>query len=104
MRRSAGSGGVAPEGARSLGRPIAQVRNRPRGRRTMIGERIGVVVVARSGPGVLHELTGVIAQHSGNIASVDIFEERPPDSRIYFAIDLPVDATILQADLKQLDN
>jgi energy-converting hydrogenase B subunit Q len=68
----------------------------------MIGERIGVVVVARSGPGVLHELTGVIAQHSGNIASVEIFEERPPESRIYFEIDLPTDATILQADLVKL--
>jgi energy-converting hydrogenase B subunit Q len=70
----------------------------------MIGERIGVVVVARSGPGVLHELTGVIAQHSGNIASVEIFEERPPESRIYFEIDLPVDATILQADLEKLNS
>ena len=68
----------------------------------MTGERIGVVVVARSGPGVLHELTGVIAQHSGNIASVEIFEERPPESRIYFEIDLPTDATILQADLVKL--
>src|SRR5258706_10598696 len=70
----------------------------------MIGERIGVVVVARSGPGVLHELTGVIAQHSGNIASVEIFEERPPESRIYFEIDLPVEAAVLQADLEKLSS
>jgi energy-converting hydrogenase B subunit Q len=69
----------------------------------MTGERIGVVVVARSGPGVLHELTGVIAQHSGNIASVEIFEERPPESRIYFEIDLPVEPGILQADLQKLN-
>jgi energy-converting hydrogenase B subunit Q len=70
----------------------------------MTGERIGVVVVARSGPGVLHELTGVIAQHAGNIASVEIFEERPPESRIYFEIDLPTEATILQADLEKLNS
>ena len=70
----------------------------------MTGERIGAVVVARSGPGVLHELTGVIAQHSGNIASVEIFEERPPESRIYFEIDLPIEASILQADLEKLDS
>src|SRR5258706_16067014 len=70
----------------------------------MTGERIGVVVVARSGPGVLHELTGVIALHAGNIASVEIFEERPPESRIYFEIDLPVEATILQADLEKLNS
>jgi energy-converting hydrogenase B subunit Q len=68
----------------------------------MTGERIGVVVVARSGPGVLHELTGVIARHAGNIASVEIFEERPPESRIYFEIDLPTEAAILQADLEKL--
>ena len=70
----------------------------------MTGERIGVVVVARSGPGVLHELTGVIAQHSGNISSVEIFEERPPESRIYFEIDLPIEPSILQADLEKLES
>src|SRR5882762_964188 len=70
----------------------------------MTGERIGVVVVARSGPGVLHELTGVIALHAGNIASVEIFEERPPESRIYFEIDLPSEAAILQADLEKLNS
>ncbi len=69
----------------------------------MSGERIGVVVVARSGPGVLHELTGVIARHAGNIASVEIFEEKPPESRIYFEIDLPVEASILRADLEKLN-
>jgi len=69
----------------------------------MSGERIGVVVVARSGPGVLHELTGVIALHGGNIASVEIFEEKPPESRIYFEIDLPVEASILRADLERLN-
>ena len=55
----------------------------------MSAERIGLVVVARSGLGVLHELTGVIARHQGDIASVEIIEERPPESRIYFEIDLP---------------
>lgn len=67
----------------------------------MNGERIGLVVVARSGLGVLHELTGVIARHRGDIASVEIIEERPPESRIYFEIDLPVDAAVLQADLEK---
>jgi energy-converting hydrogenase B subunit Q len=66
-------------------------------------ERIGIVVVARSGLGVLHELTGVIAGHRGNIASVEIIEERPPESRIYFEIDLPVEPSVLQADLEKLE-
>jgi energy-converting hydrogenase B subunit Q len=58
--------------------------------------------VARSGPGVLHELTGVIARHQGDIASVSIIEQRPPESRIYFEIDLPTDPAMLQADLEKL--
>jgi len=66
-------------------------------------ERIGIVIVARSGLGVLHELTGVIARHRGNIASVEIIEERPPESRIYFEIDLPVDPSVLQSDLERLE-
>lgn len=66
-------------------------------------ERIGIVVVARSGLGVLHELTGVIARHRGNIASVEIIEERPPESRIYFEIDLPVEPSVLQSDLEKLE-
>ena len=66
----------------------------------MSEERIGIVIVARSGLGVLHELTGVIARHRGNIASI---EERPPESRIYFEIDLPVAPAILQADLEKLE-
>jgi energy-converting hydrogenase B subunit Q len=66
-------------------------------------ERIGIVIVARSGLGVLHELTGVIARHRGNIASVEIIEERPPESRIYFEIDLPVEPSVLRADLEKLE-
>jgi energy-converting hydrogenase B subunit Q len=69
----------------------------------MSEERIGVVIVARSGLGVLHELTGVIARHRGNIASVEIIEERPPESRIYFEIDLPVEPSVLQSDLEKLE-
>jgi energy-converting hydrogenase B subunit Q len=69
----------------------------------MSEERIGIVIVARSGLGVLHELTGVIARHRGNIASVEIIEERPPESRIYFEIDLPVEPSVLESDLKKLE-
>jgi energy-converting hydrogenase B subunit Q len=51
----------------------------------------------------LHELTGVIARHLGDIASVEIIEERPPESRIYFEIDLPEDPLVLQSDLEKLE-
>jgi energy-converting hydrogenase B subunit Q len=65
--------------------------------------RIGLVVMARSGLGVLHELTGVIAKRRGDILSVEIIEEKPPDSRIYFEIDLPVAPEVLQSDLERLE-
>lgn len=54
-----------------------------------MAERIGVVIHAASGPGILHQITGVIAQHEGDIVSVDILHSRPPETRIYFEIDLP---------------
>ncbi|HYL77133.1 MAG TPA: DUF5612 domain-containing protein [Bryobacteraceae bacterium] len=68
----------------------------------MNADRIGLLVVARSGPGVLHELTGVIAGHRGDIASVEIMEPRDGDSHIYFEIDLPVEPAVLQADIEKL--
>jgi energy-converting hydrogenase B subunit Q len=67
----------------------------------MSAEATGIVVVARSGPGVLHELTGVIAHHNGDIGSVSIIEEQP-ESRIYFEINLLESPEILQADLEAL--
>ena len=54
-------------------------------RKYEVGMKIrGLRFVAGSGPGVLHELTGVIAQHQGDILSVEIIEDKPPDTRIYF--------------------
>ena len=67
----------------------------------MSAERVGLVVVAQAGPGVLHELTGVIARQHGDIALVEIIEQLP-ESRIYFEIDLPGDSGALQAALQGL--
>jgi energy-converting hydrogenase B subunit Q len=53
------------------------------------GESRGLVVLASSGPGVLHQLTGVIAAHSGDIGSVEIIEETAEGARVYFEIRLP---------------
>ena len=66
-----------------------------------MSEKIGLVVVADGGPGVLHRLTGVIADHQGNIASIEIFESHPA-SRIYFEIELPGASTTLESDLAKL--
>src|ERR1700682_5500101 len=65
-----------------------------------MAERIGIVVVAASGTGVLHELTGIIARHDGDIASVEIIEQHPPESRVYFEVDVPGDPAKLRADLE----
>ncbi|MGH9631648.1 MAG: DUF5612 domain-containing protein [Bryobacteraceae bacterium] len=64
-----------------------------------MAERFGIVVHAQAGPGVLHQLTGVVAGHHGDIVSVDILENRPPDARIYFEIELPVEPSGLVTDL-----
>jgi energy-converting hydrogenase B subunit Q len=64
---------------------------------------VGVVVVAFNGPGVLHQLTGVIAAHQGDIRSISMIEEQPPDTRIYFELDLPGDSKALVHDLEALD-
>ena len=67
-----------------------------------MSEKIGLLLRAASGPGVLHELSGVIARHQGDITSVEIVEQRSDGARIYFEIDLPADAGALLADLDQL--
>jgi energy-converting hydrogenase B subunit Q len=52
-------------------------------------ELIGVVIEARNEPGVLHQLTGIIAAHRGNITSVEMLQSPSPgQSRIYFEIEM----------------
>jgi energy-converting hydrogenase B subunit Q len=67
-----------------------------------MAERTGVLVDAQAGPGVLHQLTGVIARHQGDIASVDILENRQSGSRLYLEIDLPGSAAALIEELRAL--
>jgi len=52
---------------------------------------------------VLHELTGVIAQHLGDIRSVSIVEELPTETRIYFELELPGSREGLVRDLRALN-
>ena len=58
--------------------------------------------MAFNGPGVLHQLTGVIAAHQGDIKSISLIDEQPPDTRIYFELDLPGDEEALALDLREL--
>src|SRR5580704_2402493 len=63
-----------------------------------MSEKIGVLVEADAGPGILHKLTGVIAQHGGNITSVDIIEER----QTYFEIEVTDEPAAIIGDLSKL--
>ena len=56
-----------------------------------MSERIGVLVQTASGPGVLHQLTGVIAKHGGDIFSVEISSLRTGEASVYFEIETPDD-------------
>jgi energy-converting hydrogenase B subunit Q len=64
--------------------------------------RIGLLIHAESGPGVLHQITGVIARHGGDIVSVDILESRPPETRVSLEIDIPEGQEALAAEVGQL--
>ncbi len=66
-------------------------------------EKLGLLIRAGGGPGVLHQVTGVIASHQGNITSVEILHAGPPEARIYFELDLPGAPEPLIAGLEALD-
>jgi energy-converting hydrogenase B subunit Q len=51
---------------------------------------------------VLHELTGVIARHNGDIRSISILEEQSAEARVYFEVDLPGAPEALVSDLEHL--
>ena len=52
---------------------------------------------------MLHRVTGVIAQHSGDIHSISIVEDQPHQTRVYFELDLPGLADALVEDLRQVE-
>ncbi len=64
--------------------------------------KVGIQVVSGGGPGILHQLTGVIAAHDGNIVSVMIIGEGPDSERVYFEVEAPGDPAEIIAGLKEL--
>lgn len=68
-----------------------------------MSEKVGIIVKADAGPGVLHQLTGVIARHQGNISLVEIINDNPPETRVYFEIEMPGATGTLVNDLEDLD-
>jgi len=67
----------------------------------MAAESVGIIVTTDVGPGVLHQLTGAIARQQGDITTIEILDNRPPESHLYFEIDAP-DGAALVAELKAL--
>ena len=65
-------------------------------------ERFGLLARTASGTGVLHQLTGVIARHDGDIASVEILGTRDGETSIYFEIEQPSESDALFAELRAL--
>jgi len=68
-----------------------------------VEQRVGLLTAVRNGLGVLHELTGVIARHQGDIRSVDIIEQSENGTRIYFELDLPGSPEDLVHDIGELE-
>ena len=66
-----------------------------------MGDRtLGLHVRARSGPGVLHQITGVFARRQDDITSVEIVERGETASRVYFEVKLEGAAEPLLAELR----
>ena len=65
-------------------------------------ERYGILVHAEQGTGILHQLTGVIAAHDGDISSVAIVELSETDSKVDFEVLIPGDIEALVEDLRAL--
>jgi len=68
----------------------------------MDNELIGLLVHAAGGTGVLHQMTGVIARHQGDIVSVDILDNTPEVARTYFEVALAAEPGELVEELRGL--
>jgi energy-converting hydrogenase B subunit Q len=65
--------------------------------------KIGIEIISSSGPGILHATTGVIAQHKGNIISVEIIAGREAGTdHTYFEIEAQGDPGPMLEDLRKL--
>ena len=69
-----------------------------------MGEKIALLVKARSGTGVLAQLTGTIARHEGDITSVEIIAIEGDTTRVSFEMDLPGSSEALAEELKALES
>jgi energy-converting hydrogenase B subunit Q len=64
-------------------------------------ESHGLLIDAAAGPGILYGLTGVIADHQGDIGTCSIIENNAHGARIYFEVRTPLLDSMLN-DLRAL--
>lgn len=67
-----------------------------------MAQKVGIEIVVASGPGILHQLTGVIAGQKGNITSVEIVGVTPDQDKVYFEVEVPGDPEKIIAGLRDL--
>jgi energy-converting hydrogenase B subunit Q len=65
-------------------------------------ETVGLLVETAPGPGILHQLSGVIARHGADITLVEILESGPAASRTYFEVTIGAGAEVLEKDIASL--
>ena len=65
-------------------------------------EQIAILVTAQTGPGILHQLTGVIARHDGDIRTVEILSDVETQSRTYLEITIEADPGPMLDELRAL--
>lgn len=68
-----------------------------------MADRLGIFLSTTAAPGVLHQLTGVIAAHGSDIASVELTGAGTGEARVYFEVTPPADTNVLLDDLRALD-
>lgn len=63
----------------------------------------GLLLDTRSGPGVLHQITGVLSRHGADITSIEILAHGTDDAgRLYLEVGLAGDADALAAELRAI--
>jgi energy-converting hydrogenase B subunit Q len=66
-------------------------------------DQVGLVVEVRNGPGVLHELTGVIFRNGGDISSVAILDSDKPLASVFFEIGGTANATAIEEEMRAME-
>ena len=67
-----------------------------------MSNKTGFTIQIRSEIGALHQVTGVIARHEGNITLVEIVDRQPEIELTYLEVELPGDIEALRAEIEAL--